>query len=104
MRAGLLTLAMLVVPAGVARADAMPACEEGQHLETNPVEPGAMHHGGGRCVDDPGRGCSVARGAGGGAGAGTLLIAALAAAITIRRGRRGARSPAESLRPTGAPS
>jgi MYXO-CTERM domain-containing protein len=64
-----------------ASADALPACPEGQHLVTNPVEPGAMHHAGGQCVADEGEDCSVA-------GGGTLAAAALAALLVARRHAR----------------
>lgn len=78
---------VLASPAALAHADVIEDCPEGQHFQGNPVEEGAMHHGGGRCVDDPGRGgCAVGRGA---APAGSALVLALASlALAARRRRR----------------
>lgn len=82
----------------VAHADVIPDCEDGQHFEGNPTPPGAMHHGGGRCVDDPAAqprpqssaqaasgssGCSATVGRYGGAAWGALLV--IAATLALRR-------------------
>jgi MYXO-CTERM domain-containing protein len=76
--ARLFALALLLAPAS-AVADALPACPEGQHLETNPVPPGAQHHAGGQCVPNEGSDdCSVA-------GGGALVSLALLGLVLVRR-------------------
>jgi hypothetical protein len=37
----------------LAFGDAMPSCPPGETVQMNPVQPGAMHHAGGKCVPDP---------------------------------------------------
>ncbi len=49
-----IALLILVAPA-MSRADALPSCPPGQHMQANPIPPGAMHHAGATCVaDEPG--------------------------------------------------
>jgi len=83
--ATLLSLGSLFGVVCVAHADVIPDCEEGERFEGYPTQPGAMHHGGGRCVDDraASSGCSASVGRYGGAMWGTLLV--LAATLALRR-------------------
>jgi len=64
MRTLFLSSLVLIASALVAphaSADALPDCPAGTHLVENPVDPGAMHHNGGECVEDEGGGggCAV---------------------------------------------
>ncbi len=76
--------ALLALNVSVARADALPDCPAGTHLETNPVAPGAMHHNGGECIRDGG--CAITHHRRG-AVAPALLLAALALTLTRARAR-----------------
>lgn len=82
-----LATALFLAPA-IASADALPECGPGERLETNPVEPGAMHHAGGQCVRDaseePASGCSVARATRAPSFAAWFLVLAGAALVTRR--------------------
>ena len=57
MRLVLFTLTLLLMAPALVNADAMPGCDDGEHLEFNPVQPDSPHHAGGRCVSDGG--CAV---------------------------------------------
>ncbi|UJR83727.1 hypothetical protein [Sandaracinus amylolyticus] len=73
----------LLVLAPSARADVIETCPDGQHFESNPVPEGAMHHGGGRCVEDQGAGgCAVGHARG---SAGLVVVLAALALIAARR-------------------
>ncbi|MFK7989187.1 MAG: MYXO-CTERM sorting domain-containing protein [Sandaracinaceae bacterium] len=63
----------------------MPACEEGQHLETNPVGPDDTHHAGGQCVGEP-SGCAVGVG-GQGAPPGLVVLVGAGMLVVRRRAR-----------------
>lgn len=75
--------------AGVAAADVIPECPDGQMFRSNPVDPEEGHHSGGECVDLEGEG----EGGGGGcavggpprSGALPLLLGALALGLVARR-------------------
>lgn len=80
-----LFFALTLLGAAAASADVMPACEEGQHLETNPVAPDETHHAGGQCVGEP-TGCAVGAVGASGGHAGAVLFAV--AALGLRRRSR----------------
>lgn len=84
---GALVFSMLALVCSTAYADALGGpCPSGQIFQENPAEPGAMHHAGGHCVDDPSAShCGVAPGgAREGSRAATVALGTLAA-VTIRR-------------------
>lgn len=85
MRALLLFVAVLVLAPALASADALPECGPDERLETNPVEPGAMHHAGGQCVSASGGGCRAAAPASRVPSSSALLFALAGVVLVTRR-------------------
>ena len=89
LRSALLAVCLAAATASVARADAMPGCAQGEHLQVNPTPPGSMHHGGGQCVPDASSGshCSVVAPGAHTALAGMLALVGVTAAFALVRRR-----------------
>ncbi|AKF03810.1 MYXO-CTERM sorting domain-containing protein [Sandaracinus amylolyticus] len=84
MRTILALVLVLFVLVPAARADVIETCPDGQRFESNPVPEGAMHHAGGRCVEDEAAGgCAI--GHGGGSGSAVVLMLAALALVAARR-------------------
>ncbi len=83
MRVFALVLALASI-SSIASADAIGGpCPSGQIYRANPVQPGAMHHGGGQCVPDPSAShCSAAPGRAHGP---SLSLALLGLAVAVGR-------------------
>ncbi|MCA9606166.1 MAG: hypothetical protein KC619_11255 [Myxococcales bacterium] len=86
---GALAFAAVLACTGAAFADVIPDCPSGQRFQSNPVEPGALHHSGGECVEDEtaeqGGGCTVRPGQA--AGLPALFGIGLALGLVARRRR-----------------